>query len=305
MTLGATSTAAEAIEGIDLTGKVAVITGASGGIGLETARAFASAGATVVLGNRNQEKAEAAAADLRASVPGAKVELGELDLTSLESVRNFAGWVNANHERVDLLINNAGVMATPHERTKDDFELQFGTNHLAHFVLTKHLLPGLLASGDARIVNVSSNGHQIAGIDFDDPNFREREYTPWSAYGQSKTANVLFTKALETRLGDHGVHSFVIHPGVVETDLFRYMGEDDKATLDRRIAKAGLEMKTPSQGASTTIVAATSPDLAGKGGAYLEDCQISEAVAAHALDPADAARLWTLSEELTGEPFPT
>jgi NAD(P)-dependent dehydrogenase (short-subunit alcohol dehydrogenase family) len=304
MTFGQTTTAAEAIKGIDLTGRVAVITGASGGIGLETARALASAGATVALGNRNPAKAAAAEADLRASVPDAQIELGELDLTSLASVRQFAAWVNANHDRIDILVNNAGVMATPFARTADGFELQFGTNHLGHFLLTTLLLPGLLASGSARIVNVSSNGHHIAGINWDDPGYDKTEYSAWAAYGQSKTANILFTLGLESRIGDRGVHAYAVHPGLVGTDLDRYLGDQERTWLEKRVAQSGVLTKSPAQGASTPVVAATSTGLADRGGIYLEDCQVSEAVAAHAKDPADVARLWALSEQLVGESFP-
>lgn len=303
MTYGATTTALEVIGGIDLTGKTAVITGASGGIGLETARALATAGATVVLGNRNPEKAATAAADLRATVAGARIELGAIDLTSLASVREFAAAVSADHPTIDLLVNNAGVMATPLERTDDGFELQFGTNHLAHFLLTGLLLPNLLAAGSSRIVNLSSSGHAMGGINWDDPNYRTSPYSPWPAYGQSKTANILFTLELERRYGDRGLHAYAVHPGVVGTDLFRYLDEQELATLERRIAKGGIITKTPPQGAATTTYAATARELADKGGSYLEDCQVSDGVAAHARDLADAARLWALSEELVGESF--
>lgn len=305
MTYTESTTAAEVVEGIDLTGRVAVITGASGGIGLETARALASAGATVVLGNRDASKAQVAASDLRASVPDADVELGDLDLASLASVRAFAAWVNGNHGRVDLLLNNAGVMATPFGRTSDGFELQFGTNHLAHFLLTKLLLPGLLASGSARIVTVTSSAHRMGGINWDDPNYENSEYSPWPAYAQSKTANILFTIELERRLGHRGVHAYAVHPGTVGTDLFRHLTEAERTVLGERISDAGIVMKTPAQGAATSVMAATSPHLADEGGSYLDDCDISNSAADYAKDPADAVRLWALSEELVGEPFPT
>ncbi len=305
MTYTESTTAADVIEGVDLSGRVAVITGASGGIGLETARAFAMAGATVILGNRDALKAQAAAADLHASVPNAAVELGDLDLASLSSVRAFAAWVNSNHDRIDLLVNNAGVMATPLQHTADGFELQLGTNHLAHFLLTKLLLPGLLAADSARIVTVSSSGHRMGGINWDDPNYDESEYSPWPAYGQSKTANILFTIELERRLGHRGVHAYVVHPGTVGTDLFRYLTTEGRTAIDQRIADAGVVVKTPAQGAATSVMAATSPQLSDHGGAYLEDCQISDSVADHAKDPDDAERLWALSEKLVGEAFPT
>jgi len=304
MPFGATTTAAEVIDGVDLTARVAVITGASGGIGLETARALASAGATVVLGNRNADKAAAAAEDIRTTVADAQVELGQLDLASLASVRDFAAWVTERHDRIDLLINNAGVMATPFERTADGFELQFGTNHLAHFLLTTLLMPQLLAAGSARVVNVSSNGHQLSGIGWDDPNYQAREYVPWEAYGQSKTANILFTLELERRFGERGVHAYALHPGVVTTELDRYLSDQDRTWVEKRITKGGIPRKTPAEGASTTVFAATSPELDQYGGAYLADCQRSDAVAPHACDLADAERLWALSEELIGPSTP-
>jgi len=304
MTFGAETTAAEAIAGIDLHGRTAVITGASGGIGLETARAFASAGATVVLGNRRSDKSDKAVAELRASLPGATIELGELDLTSLASVRAFAAWVLSQHDTIDLLINNAGVMATPLERTADGFELQLETNHLSHFLLTRLLMPSLLRSASPRIVNLTSNGHGISDIIWDDPNYRERPYNDWESYGQSKTANVLFTTELQRRFGPQGVQSYAVHPGVVGTDLFRYLSDEAQAQLDRRIAKANIALKTPEQGASTSVWAATAPELKDQGGSYLEDCQISDKFSPYAKDPAAAQRLWAMSEEMVGEPFP-
>jgi NAD(P)-dependent dehydrogenase (short-subunit alcohol dehydrogenase family) len=304
MAFGESTTATAVIEGTDLSGKVAVITGASGGIGLETARALASAGATVVLGNRDEAKAAAAADDIRRALPDAKVELGTLDLTSLDSVRQFAAWVAEHHERVDLLVNNAGVMATPFDRTADGFELQFGTNHLGHFLLTNLLIPQIVAAAPARIVNLTSGGHQIGGIDWDDPNYHQREYAAWPAYGQSKTANILFTTELERRLGDRGVHAFAVHPGLVGTDLDRYLSDDDRAWLEKRVGKAGVFSKSPAQGASTSVFAATAPDLAQQGGAYLEDCHVSEAVAEHARGADKAERLWAMSEDLVGQVFP-
>ena len=215
MSPGAQTEAGEVVDGIDLHGRLAVITGASGGIGLETARALLRAGAEVVLANRDPGKSERALADLRSDVPGAVVGAAQLDLTSLAGVRRFAE--SFDRPRIDLLVNNAGVMATPLERTADGFELQFGTNHLGHFLLTNLLLPRM--SGPARIVNLSSDGHRIADVNWADPHWTTG-YSPWPAYGQSKTANILFTVELERRLGTTGVHSYAVHPGVVTTDLW-------------------------------------------------------------------------------------
>jgi NAD(P)-dependent dehydrogenase (short-subunit alcohol dehydrogenase family) len=304
MSFGKTSTAAEVIAGIDLIGKTAVITGATGGIGLETARAFASAGARVLLGNRSADKSAAAVDDLLASVPGARAEAGSLDLTSLASVRAFADWVLARTDRIDLLVNNAGVMATPFERTSDGFELQFGTNHVAHFLLTARLMSALLDAAPSRVVNLTSSGHRIGNIDLDDVNYDSHEYAPWPAYGASKTANILFTGELDRRFADRGVHSYCVHPGTVATDLFRYLSDTDRAWLDKQLNAAGEGYKTPQEGAATTVWAATTSELADAPGAYTEDCRISKA-AGYARDAEAAARLWTISEELVGERFPT
>jgi len=297
------TTAADVIAGVDLSGKVAVVTGSSGGIGLETAREFARAGAVVVLANRDAAKSAAALADLRASVPGAQVQSVHLDLTSLVSVRASAAEIAAAHPQIHLLVNNAGVMACPLARTADGHELQFGTNHLGHFLFTNLLAPNLIAGAPARIVNLSSSGHLMGSMDFDDPNYLQREYSPWPAYGQSKTANILFTVELERRLGAKGVHAFSVHPGVVTTDLFRHLSEEENTTLHRRMAKGGLFEKNPQQGAATSVYCATDAALLAQGGAYCEDSHVSTA-GAHATDPDIAVRLWALSEELVGQQFP-
>jgi NAD(P)-dependent dehydrogenase (short-subunit alcohol dehydrogenase family) len=300
-TFGVQTTAAEAIAGFDLGGKTAVITGASGGIGLETARAFAQAGAALVLGNRPGAKSVAAVAELRAGAPKASIEVFPLDLSSVAGVRTFATATLAACPRIDVLINNAGIMATPFERTVDGFESQFGTNHLGHFLLTGFLMPALSAAAPSRIVNVSSSGHHISNVHFDDLNYRERTYSPWEAYGQSKTSNLLFTTELERRYGSRGVHAYGLHPGLVGTDLMRYLSPADQAWLEGRIKENNSFMKTPAQGASTTVVAATSAALDGD--AYLEDCQVSKNRAAYATDPQAAAQLWAMSEELLGTTF--
>lgn len=306
MTFGPTSTTDDVIAGVDLDGTVAVITGASTGIGLETARALGSAGAEVVLAGRNAAKHAAALATLGEQVPGGRFHHVELDLTSLESVRRAAHDVMARHDRIGLLVNNAGVMYTPFERTRDGFELQFGTNHLGHFAFTVQLAPALVAGAPARIVNLSSAGHRSSDIDWDDPNYERRPYDKFESYGQAKTANILFTVELERRLAPIGVHAYAVHPGMIVTELARYMSRDDLRELRSRIETSATASgvappayKSVPQGAATTVWACTAGELAGRGGLYLADCAPSANVAPWAIDPDAARRLWTLSESLT------
>jgi NAD(P)-dependent dehydrogenase (short-subunit alcohol dehydrogenase family) len=306
MAYGAETTTDEVLDGVDLHGKVAVVTGASTGLGLETARALAAAGAHVVLAVRSDEKGADALGKIRAHVPEASLEHGICDLTSLESVRSFAAWVLERHPRIDVLINNAGVMYTPFGRTAEGFELQFGTNHVGHFLLTNLLLPALLAAAPSRIVNLSSGGHQASDVIWDDPNYERRPYDKFESYGQSKTANILFTVELDRRLATRGVRSYAVHPGMIVTELGRYMTKDDMRDLRER-AKRGPGGGLPSYksieaGAATTVWAATAPELADTGGVYLADCAIAPA-RDWALDPERAARLWTMSEQLVGERF--
>lgn len=268
-----------------LKGAVAVVTGSSSGIGEQTARVLADAGATVVHGTR----------------------ANGLDLASLAAVDAFADEVLDRYDHIDLLINNAGVMAAPLGRTADGFELQFGTNHLGHFLLTCRLVPALVASAPARIVNLSSAGHRRSDIHWDDPNYERRPYDKWEAYGQSKTANILFTVALERRLGPLGIHAYAVHPGMIATKLGRHLDRSDYEELKAR-AKAspagGLPAyKSIEDGAATTLYAATSPDLDGRGGLYLADGAVSDDHAPWALDPDAAERLWALSEQLVGRRF--
>ena len=308
MTYGFETTTDEVIDGVDLTGKIAVVTGASAGIGVETARALAAAGAHVVLAARNAERTEAAAESIRERVPGAELEVGTLDLTSLDSVRAFAAWYLGHHDELQLLVNNAGVMYTPFERTAEGFEMQFGTNHVGHFLLTCLLVPALLAGAPSRVVNLSSGGHMGSDIVWDDPNFKRRDYDKFAAYGQSKTANILFSVELDRRLGDRGVHAYAVHPGLIATELGRYMTRDDMTALQER-AKRGPSggmppRKSLEQGAATTVWAATDAALDDQGGTYLADCQVTDQHAPWARDRGSAQRLWTLSENLVGEQFP-
>jgi NAD(P)-dependent dehydrogenase (short-subunit alcohol dehydrogenase family) len=302
------TTTDEVLDGVRLDGRTAVVTGASTGLGLETARALAAAGARVVVAVRSREKATATAAAIRQRVPRADLEHGLLDLASLASVRAFAADFLDSGGELDLLINNAGVMFTPLERTVQGFELQFGTNHLGHFLLTALLAPALLAGAPARVVNLSSGGHRSSDIHWDDPNYQSRPYDKFEAYGQSKTANILFTREFERRFGDHGVHAFAVHPGMIPTDLGRYMTSDDRHELGERFKRSPTgtapTYKSVEAGAATSVWAAVAPELEGHGGAYLADAELSDDDAPWTRDAESAARLWTLSEELVGQPFP-
>jgi NAD(P)-dependent dehydrogenase (short-subunit alcohol dehydrogenase family) len=301
------TTTDEVLAGIDLHGTVALVTGASTGLGLETARALAAAGASVTLAVRTEPRGAAAAATIRELLPDARLECGLLDLTSLASVREFAEWFKARHDRLGILVNNAGVMATPFERTADGFELQFGTNHLGHFLLTNLLTPLLVAAAPSRVVNLSSGGHRGSDIIWDDPNYERRAYDKFEAYGQSKTANILFTVELDRRLRDRGVRSYAVHPGMIATELGRYMTRDDFRALSARAKSSpsgGLpQRKSVESGAATSVWAATSADLRTQGGVYCEDCAVSEQHAPWALDADSAQRLWALSETLVGQSF--
>jgi NAD(P)-dependent dehydrogenase (short-subunit alcohol dehydrogenase family) len=303
------TTTDEVLADVDLTGRRAIVTGASTGLGLETARALAAAGAAVTLAARDQARVSAALDSIRERVPQAVVDCGTLDLTSLSSVRHFATWFRDQHDQLDILVNNAGVMATPFERTVDGFELQFGTNHLGHFLLTNLLTPLLLASAPSRIVNLSSGGHRSSDIIWDDPNYESRPYDKFEAYGQSKTANILFTVELDRRLRDHGVRAFAVHPGMIATELGRYMTRDDFKALSARAKSSpsgGLPArKSIEAGAATSVWAATAVDLHDRGGVYCEDCSISDQHAPWALDAESARRLWDLSESLVGQRFPS
>lgn len=297
------------LEGVDLTGTVAVITGATTGMGVETARALASAGARVVLAGRGPDRLEAAANAIVTTLPTATLETVELDLASLASVRTATAALETRLERIDVLVNNAGVMFTPLERTADGFEMQLGTNHLGHFAWTRLLEPLLVAGAPARVVNLSSAGHKIADIDLEDPGWEHRDYDKFAAYGASKTANVLFTVELDRRLKARGVRSYAVHPGMVATDLARHMKRADFKEMRRMATEAApgepggptpMSPVSVEQGAATAVWAATSPDLAEVGGVYLADCAIRSDYRPYAVDPERAARLWALSTDLTG-----
>jgi NAD(P)-dependent dehydrogenase (short-subunit alcohol dehydrogenase family) len=302
---GAHSTADDVLAGIDLSGKLAIVTGGYSGLGLETTRALTKAGARVVVPARRPDTAWKALAGLDG------VELDELDLGDLESVRAFAERFLDSGRTVDLVIDNAGIMACPETRVGPGWEAQFATNHLGHFALVNRLWPAI-EPGGARVVSVSSRAHHFSGMRWDDVHWRTG-YDKWQAYGQAKTANVLFAVHLDKLGADRGVRAFALHPGGILTPLQRHL---PKAEMVERgwIDEQGKVLnpsgfKSPEQGAATQVWAATSPQLAGMGGVYLEDCDIAEpavdgdesgGVRAWATDPEQAERLWTLSAELTG-----
>jgi NAD(P)-dependent dehydrogenase (short-subunit alcohol dehydrogenase family) len=309
-TFGATTTTDEVLDGIDLRGRVALVTGGSSGLGQETARALAAHHAEVILTARDVPKGEAVAAAIRTATGNERVGVEALELGSLASVRTFAARVLKRHPRLDILVNNAGVMACPSGKTSDGFELQFGSNHLGHFLATCLLVPALRASAASRVVCLSSRGHHISPVVFDDIQFEHRPYDKWLSYGQAKTANVLFAVGLERRLGARGVHALAVHPGAIVTELGRHLQPEDIQYLQSR--SRGMQFKSVEQGAATSTFAATAPELEGRGGLYLEDCHVAaindapdalEGVKSYALDPENAERLWQLSERLVGTTF--
>lgn len=311
---GPDSTTDEVLAGIDVHGKTALVTGANSGLGLETARALAARGATLILAGRDAARLAAAEALLREQTGSRQFHTAVLDLADLASVRACAADVLARFPAIHLLINNAGVMACPLARTAEGCELQFGSNHVGHFLFTCLLLPALRAAAPARVVILCSAGHKYAAVDFDDPHFAQRPYDKWLAYGQSKTANALFAVALNRRLAAHGVAANAVHPGVIVTELGRHLTHDDIVQLSSGVTASGrgCTFKSIQSGAATSVWAATSPLLEGRGGLYLEDCNIAEASALsgsekgylpYALDAGAAERLWTLSEQIVGQTF--
>ncbi|WP_435768913.1 oxidoreductase [Nocardioides sp. SYSU DS0651] len=306
---GATSTAAEVLAGVDLAGRLAVVTGGYSGIGLATVAALAEAGAEVLVPARRPAEAREALA----GVPGAsRVTVAAMDLADQASVAAWADGVLAAGRPVDVVIGNAGVMATPETRVGPGWELQLATNHLGHFALVARLWPLLVAARDARVVSVSSLGHHHSPIRWDDPGF-ERGYDKWQAYGQSKTANILFARHLARVGAPYGVRAYSLHPGAILTSLGKHMTEQDLDEVLVRDASGNLalpEFKTPAQGAATSVFAATSPLLADRSGCYLEDCDVAgyadaeglrdTGVKRYAVDPDEAARLWDWSATATG-----
>ena len=306
---GYRATAREVVEGIDLAGKRIVVTGGYSGIGTETVRALAGAGAKVIVGARRTAKAEEVLGEFEG-----EIEVLALDLSDPASIDEFAAEVSSRCDRLDVLIANAAVMASPLQRDARGYEMQFATNHLGHFQLTARLWPLLAASGNARVVVLSSIGHRLNGLDLGDPNFERRRYDKWLAYGQAKTANALFALQLDKLGSAHGVRAHAVHPGGIMTDLQRHLTEEEQRAMGWIDAEGNVNerFKTTEQGASTSVWAATSPLLEGAGGVYLEDCEVAVpatpdnragGVHPHVRDEVLADKLWTLSEQLTGVQF--
>lgn len=318
---GRDTTTDEVLDGMDLSGRRFLITGAASGLGQESARALAAHGASVTLVARSAERAKGAVAEVEGVVHGADLEPGVADLGSLDSIRAFADSYLSDHDTLDVLMNNAGVMACPFGRTADGFETQFGTNHLGHFLLTALLFPALQAGEQPRVVTLTSAGHSRADIDLEDPNFEHTEYAPWVAYGQAKTANALFARELARRAGPSGLLSFAVHPGGIITNLGRHLNDDlinDMVDFARRRSAASesgesqeIHFKTVEAGAATQVWAATTSELADHNGAYLANCGLGVLGAdpgvngfmPYLLDDGHAAALWELSERLVGQRF--
>jgi len=322
-TLGATSTTEEVLAGMNLHGKRILVTGVSAGLGVETARSLAAHGAQVVGAARDLPKAKAATDQVRkdAAVSGGSFELLELDLASLKSVRACADALLAKGDSFDVVIANAGVMATPFGHTADGFETQFGTNHLGHFVLVNRIARLLRAGG--RLINLSSSGHRYSNVDLQDPRFERTPYEPFVAYGRSKTANILFAVAFDQRHRERDVRAAAVHPGGILTELGRYVDpsriQGIMEQINQQLAAEGkgpFQWKTIPQGAATSVWAAVVAPADEIGGRYCENCHvgkvvpdqvtisaISEGVRGYALDPKNAEALWKKSEELVGESF--
>lgn len=310
-TFGFESTTDEVLDGIDLRGKRILVTGASAGLGIETARSLAARGAMIVGAVRDLAKGQRATSPVRtAAENGGGIELVALDLASLASVRACADALVAAGKPFDVVIANAGVMACPQGKTSDGFETQFGTNHLGHFVFVNRIAP-LLKPG-ARIVNLSSAGHRFADVDLDDPNFERTAYQPFVSYGRSKTANILFSVGLDQRLQGRGVRATAVHPGGIQTELGRHLTPELIAQIMPPGGAAAFVFKTIPQGSATSVWSAVVAPAEAVGGNYCEDCHVAEVtddpssrtgVRAYALDAARADALWRKSEEMVGERF--
>jgi NAD(P)-dependent dehydrogenase (short-subunit alcohol dehydrogenase family) len=321
--LGATSTTDDVLSGVNLRGKRILVTGVSAGLGVETARSLAGHGAHVVGAARDLAKARAATAQVGrdAAENGGSFELIEVDLANLNSVRACANRLLAKAEPFDVIIANAGVMATAFGHTVDGFETQFGINHLGHFVLVNSMASLIPAGG--RLINVSSAGHRYSNVDLDDPNFERTEYDPFVSYGRSKTANILFAVAFDKRHRKRGVRAAAVHPGIIETELVRHLSptwlEARVEQINQQLAAAGkppLSKKSVAQGAATSVWAGVVAPADEIGGRYCENCHVAEivpeavptssmtqGVRGYAVDPNTAEALWKKSEEMVGECF--
>jgi NAD(P)-dependent dehydrogenase (short-subunit alcohol dehydrogenase family) len=306
--------AGEVVKGVNLAGRTAIVTGGASGLGVETARALLQAGATVTLPVRSLDRGKEIANGLSDDTGNPNIAIAQMDLIDYASVRSFAEEFLANHDRLDILINNAGIMACPLARSPEGYESQFATNHLGHMLLTCKLAPALVKAAPARVVCLSSIGHRLSPIRFDDINFESTDYDKWVAYGQAKTANALFAVELNRRLSGKGVSAFSVHPGGIMTNLQRDMSDAEIKGMgwvdDDGNVREGF--KTPAGGAATAVWAATSASLNDRGGEYCEDCHIAEparddvpfaGVQAHAQDAEAAKKLWAESEKMLGETF--
>ena len=320
---GATSTTEDVLSGVNLRGKRILVTGVSAGLGVETARSLAAHGSEVVGAARDLDKAETATAQVRkdALANGGSFEVAILDLSDLKSVRDCADKLLKKGELFDVVIANAGVMATPFTYTKDGFEMQFGTNHLGHFVLVNRIASLIRPGG--RLINLSSAGHRYSNVDLQDPNFERTPYEPFVAYGRSKTANILFAVAFDKRHRERGVRAAAVHPGGIRTELSRYTDpgrlETMIAQINKQLASEGrgpFQLKTVPQGAATSVWAGVVAPADEIGGRYCENCHVgnivpddvtitvaTEGVRSYALNPTNAEALWKKSEEMVGESF--
>ena len=320
---GAETTTDEVLEGISLQGRHFMVTGASSGLGEETVRALSSAGAKVTMVARNSDKLDAAADRIRTSVPTTDLQTGLVDLADLSSIRSYAEEYLQEAAPIDVLINNAGVMACPFMTTKDGFEMQFGTNHLGHFLLTNLLMPAIRSGQNPRIINLSSAGHTHADVSLDDPNFETSEYNAWESYGRSKSANIHFTREIVRRYGDV-IRSFADHQGVILTELGRHLTPELMEEMVERVkarstssAEAketgGLPFKSMEAGAATQVWAATTDDLEENNGAYLGDCKVGveggnpseNGYLPYIYNEDTAKALWSLSEQMVQQEFPS
>ena len=310
---GARSTALDVVQGLSLAGKTAIVTGGASGLGFETSRALASAGAAVTLAVRNLDQGQTAVQRITAEFVQARVALVKLDLADLATVRQCAADWNKSGQALDILINNAAIMACPLTRTAQGWEAQFATNHLGHFALTSALLPALQRAaaeqGDARVVCLSSTGHKLCGVNFDDIHFERRDYNKWKAYGQAKSANAMMALGLHLTYGGQGITANAVHPGGIMTGLQKFLPLEEMRALGwLKADDTPLDIfKSTEQGAATSVWAATAPALKGLGGLYLEDCNQGlpaeptnrvSGFSAHIADPAAALRLWEVSEQL-------